>query len=246
MKKRALGQNNPAPERSQGDFLEHPDAIRRRLELRAIVPVVLGAGYSTRMGYPKPLLPLGQDTFLTKILKTLEELQLPDACVILGQHVREADLRIASFRTRILINLDPGKGQISSIQLALKHLDPTCEGCLVWPVDQPAVSGSLVAGLIRLFHDSGALLVLPYCQGKRGHPAIFRRTLFRELLATDVNEGPKSLVLRHQHDTALFHTEETATIEDIDTPEDYRRLTGESLESALARAQEGTSPPGVR
>jgi hypothetical protein len=49
--------------------------------------------------------------------------------------------------------------------------------------------------------------------------------------------SPKVIVARHKNEGAWLVTEETGTVEDIDTPHDYLRLTGETLESALARRQ---------
>jgi CTP:molybdopterin cytidylyltransferase MocA len=44
------------------------------------------------------------------------------------------------------------------------------------------------------------------------------------LLALPLEGGPKSLVQKYQAEMAVLQTEETAVVEDIDTPEDYRRL----------------------
>lgn len=202
-----------------------------------IAPIVLAAGDSTRMGFPKALLPIGADIFLTRILNTLESLGLPDATVVLGSHAAQIQPRISERRVRIVINPNPAKGQLSSIKLALSGLDPSFAGCMLWPVDQPGISENLVGNLIKQFIDCRAPLVLPRCGEKRGHPAIFSRTLFQEILETPLHEGLKKLVLRHSHEMSLLPTNELATIEDIDTPEDYFSFTGVKLEEALEKAK---------
>jgi len=202
-----------------------------------IAPIVLAAGDSTRMGFPKALLPIGADIFLTRILNTLENAGLPDATVVLGSHAEEILPRISGRRVRIVINPNPSEGQLSSIKLALSGLDPSIAGCLLWPVDHPGISENLVGALIKQFIDCRAPLVLPHCEEKRGHPAIFARTLFQEILETPLHEGLKKLVLRHSHEMNLLPTNELATIEDIDTPEDYFSFTGVKLEEALEKAK---------
>jgi len=200
-----------------------------------IVPLILAAGDSSRMGYPKALLPLGSETFLTRILTALEPLELGMARVVLGVHESFIRPLLAGRSVRILINPDPSRGQISSMKLGAENLDPDCAGCLIWPVDQPLIPAELVRSLIQLFVNTAVPLVLPSCRGRAGHPAIFGRTLIEELLAAPIDASPKLIVARHRAEAAWLTTEETGTIEDIDTPEDYFRLTGETVESALAK-----------
>jgi len=203
--------------------------------MQSITPVVLAAGDSSRMGYPKALLPLGPDTFLTHILKTLDTLRLPEARVVLGTHEPAIHPLLLSWRVKVIINPDPAGGQISSMRLAAQRLDPTCRGCLIWPVDQPLVSASLVRSLISLFHRSAAPLALPCFQGRTGHPVVFGRVLIEELLAAPPNANPKLIVSRYKSEAARLMTSESGTVEDIDTPEDYGKHMGETLAAALAR-----------
>ena len=201
-----------------------------------IVPIILAAGDSSRMGYPKALLPLGSVTFLTHIMNVLERLNMPVPLLVLGKHADRIRPFIASRQVRVLINPSPERGQSSSIQIAVRNLEESCVGCMIWPVDQPAVSDDLVRNLIRLFFESDPALVMPCVGQKRGHPAIFHSRTFGELRAEmDPGKGLKAVVLRHRHETALFQTEEIGTVADVDTPEDYFKLTGETPEAALER-----------
>jgi molybdenum cofactor cytidylyltransferase len=198
-------------------------------EVQTVAPVVLAAGDSSRMGYPKALLKTGSHTFLSLILETLGSACPGEVTVVVGRHAEEIRSRTVSSNVRFLVNPRPELGQVSSIQLALRNLGPDRAGCLIWPVDQPMVSASLVHALIGMFEDSEAWVVVPACGGKRGHPVIFRRELFQELLAWPEGESPKELIRGHSAQTILLPTRETAVLEDIDTPEDYCRLTGQTL-----------------
>jgi molybdenum cofactor cytidylyltransferase len=201
----------------------------------SIEPIILAAGDSTRMGYPKALLPLGPDTFLTHILGILRNVGLPKPTIILGKAASLIEPHIRDWPAEIRINPDPDRGQLSSIQLALSGLKPDCAGCMIWPVDQPAVSENLVCRLAQLFVSSESRIVFPVCGGKRGHPAIFHRDLFQEFMDAALEEGPKKILLLHQHSTNVLPTEESAAVLDIDTPADYQALTGETLDAALVR-----------
>jgi len=203
----------------------------------SIVPIILAAGDSSRMGYPKALLPLGGELFLTRILRLLGEAGLPRPVVVLGNAAPLIQPCIGDWPADIRINPDPRRGQLSSIQLGMERAGPECDGAMIWPVDQPAVSADLVRGLLELYVSSDARIVLPACNGRRGHPALFHRELFREFMEAPLEQGPKGILVRHRQETMELATEESATVRDIDTPADYLELTGQSLESALAQAK---------
>jgi molybdenum cofactor cytidylyltransferase len=212
--------------------------------LNSIVPVILAAGDSKRMGYPKAILPLGEDIFITRILKTIGKIGLPHPIIVLGKTAAEIRTQIQNWDAEIIINPNPERGQLSSIQLGLSCIHSDFSAGMIWPVDQPTVSDRLVLKLVRLFLSSGSLIAIPSYGNRRGHPTIFHRTLFQEFMEISLEESPKKILLRHNQSTAVLPTEELAIIQDIDTPAEYKALTGESLESALARTYHRISEQG--
>ena len=203
--------------------------------INSIVPIILAAGDSMRMGYPKALLPFGGGRFITHILGTLRNLGFSQPVIILGRAAPIIRPLIQGWQADVRINTDPDRGQLSSIQLGIMNVGPQYDAGMIWPVDQPAVSEGLVLRLIQLFSESDALIACPECNGRRGHPAIFHRTLFQEFMETPLDGGAQNILRRHQKDIAMLPTEEKSAIHDIDTPADYLSLTGENLMSALAR-----------
>jgi molybdenum cofactor cytidylyltransferase len=202
-----------------------------------IMPIVLAAGDSSRMGgFPKALLPLGQNTFLGHILDVLRAAGLSGCHLVLGSQAQEIRPVAAAHNARITVNPQPERGQFSSLRLALDPLDAACDGCLVWPVDQPWISPGLVRSLVVLFESSAAQLALPRRHGASGHPAIFGRRLIEDLLAAPPEANPKDIIGPYRAAAAWLETEETGAFEDIDTPEDYFRLTGETLADAIRRS----------
>jgi molybdenum cofactor cytidylyltransferase len=187
------------------------------------------------MGYPKALLPLGDDFFLTRILKTARTVGLARANIVLGNSAAIIKPHIQDWDAKILVNPDPSRGQLSSIQIALSSIDGEIDAALVWPVDMPAVPQQAVRRLGELFINSEALIAFPLYGEKRGHPAIFHCSLFREFMDAPLTEGPKSILLRHQQETLVLEVQNSAAVKDIDTPSDYQGLTGETLDSALSR-----------
>ena len=190
-----------------------------------IVAVVLSAGESSRMGRPKALLPIDGQTFLERIVDALIHAKVHKVIVILGHNADEMKQRVEHLPIDILVNRDYGLGQLSSLQVAVRELEKTadCDGMLVHLVDHPYIDPKLVEIMIARFYESGKLIVVPRHNGKRGHPVIFSRKLFAELLAAPMNEGAKAVVNAHRDDTLEVDTDDRGITVDIDTPELYRQ-----------------------
>ncbi|HEY1232391.1 MAG TPA: nucleotidyltransferase family protein [Candidatus Binatia bacterium] len=190
-----------------------------------IAAVVLSAGESSRMGRPKALLPIDGQTFIEKIVAALKQAKLEKIIVILGHNAPELEAKIAHLTVDILINADYKRGQLSSLQLAVRYLqaDLDCNGILVHLVDHPYLDAALVEEMIRRFDESKSKIVVPNFHGKRGHPVIFSRELFPELLSAPMDQGAKTVVNAHRAETLEIDTEEEGIAVDIDTPELYQQ-----------------------
>lgn len=189
-----------------------------------IVAVVLSAGESSRMGRPKALLPIDGETFIERIVGALRQAHIGKVIVILGHNAGELKAKMSHLPVEILINEDYKSGQLSSLQVAVRYLrsDPACDGMLVHLVDHPYLAPALVAEMVRRFDAAKQLIVVPKFRGKRGHPVIFARALFDELLAAPMDQGAKAVVNAHRADTLEIDTAEEGIAVDIDTPELYR------------------------
>jgi molybdenum cofactor cytidylyltransferase len=190
-----------------------------------IVAVVLSAGESSRMGRPKALLPIDGQTFIERIVAALKQTKVGKIIVILGHNARELQSKISHLPVEILINTDYKLGQLSSLQLAVRNLQPDldCDGMLVHLVDHPYLAPALVEEMIRRFYETKKRIIVPKFQGKRGHPVIFSNALFDEILSAPMEEGAKAVVNAHRAETLEIETEEEGIAVDIDTPELYQQ-----------------------
>jgi molybdenum cofactor cytidylyltransferase len=187
-----------------------------------IVAVVLSAGESSRMGRPKALLPIEDETFLERIVKALKRAGVGKIVVVIGHNAEEMRSQVDHLPVKILVNHQYKLGQLSSLHVAIRHIlsDPDCDGILVHLVDHPYINATLVSQMIEAFYASGKLIVRPRYQGKRGHPVILSRKLFTELLNAPIEQGAKAVVNAHAADTLEIDSDEGVTI-DIDTPDEY-------------------------
>jgi molybdenum cofactor cytidylyltransferase len=192
-----------------------------------IVAVVLSAGESSRMGRPKALLPVGNTFFLDRIVASLRQTRVERIVVVLGHNAPALEEKIRHLPVTILVNPDYSRGQLSSLQVALRALEKEAvDGIVLHLVDHPFIDARLVDRMIDEFYAALPLIVVPVCRGRRGHPVIFSRRLFPELLAAPLDEGAKSVVRAHASETLEVATDEEGITCDIDTPEEYRRFIG--------------------
>jgi molybdenum cofactor cytidylyltransferase len=190
-----------------------------------IAAVVLSAGESSRMGRPKALLPIDGQTFIERIVGALTASGLSRIIVVLGFNADELRRKIEHLPVEIVVNPDYKLGQLSSLQTAIRLLerDKDCAGMLVHLVDHPYIDPALVRSMLQRFAAAPSLIVVPRHQGKRGHPVLFARPLFAELLAVPMDQGAKAVVNAHIGETLEIDTGEVGVTLDIDTPELYRQ-----------------------
>jgi len=74
----------------------------------------------------------------------------------LGVHANPSPRPSYLAANEVVINADWQKGQLSSIQAALKSLPADFEGMLLCLVDHPLISANLVGDLIDAFYSSNA------------------------------------------------------------------------------------------
>jgi molybdenum cofactor cytidylyltransferase len=195
--------------------------------LAVIVAIVLSAGESSRMGSPKALLEIEGQTFIERIISALRQTRAGKIVVVLGHHVAEIGERISHLPVKVVVNKDYKKGQLSSMQAAIRNLDAgEVDGILVHLVDHPFLSSNLVDKMIEQFYASGKKIIVPVHRGKRGHPVLFARSLFPELLDAPAEQGAKAVVRAHQNETLEIESAEMGVAIDIDTPKEYEEFVG--------------------
>jgi molybdenum cofactor cytidylyltransferase len=190
-----------------------------------IIAVVLSAGESSRMGRPKALLPIEGQRFIERIIRVIGKSRVGRTIVVLGHHADQLRSQIEHLPVEVVINPDYHKGQLSSLHTAIRHIekDDRCDAMLVHLVDHPFIDVALVDALIERFYETKKLIVLPRYRGKRGHPVIFSRELFQELLDAALDQGAKAVVNAHRQETLEIEWQDEGITLDIDTPELYRQ-----------------------
>jgi CTP:molybdopterin cytidylyltransferase MocA len=190
--------------------------------------IILAAGASSRMGRPKPALPLDAgDTFLARIVRTLFSAGLPELIVVTGaapDAVRRA-LLVRDRRLRVVNNPQWATGQLSSLLAGLNMPAPIpLEAALVTLVDVPLVAATTVELLLRVWRETRAPIVRPARGSEHGHPVIFDCALFDALRHADPSAGAKAVVRAHEDRIVNVPVDDDGAFRDIDTPDQYARV----------------------
>ena len=116
--------------------------------------------------------------------------------------------------------------QVMSLRLGLARLvSVPVSGALVWPVDHPYVDLESALAVLDAARRTGAPVVLPVFEGRRGHPVYFSRDCWREL-ATVSDGGARSVVHAHAADLLEVPVTHIGVVRDIDTRADMTNGQG--------------------
>jgi molybdenum cofactor cytidylyltransferase len=194
-----------------------------------VVGIVLAAGASSRMGRPKALLPIGADTFVTRVCRTLLDGGVDDLVVVAGaeHEAVAASVATAGLRARVVENTRRHEGQLSSLLAGLAVADrPGVDAVLVHLVDAPLVRAETARAVLAAFQRTHAPIVRPEVRGRHGHPVLFARRVFDDLHRADPGVGAKAVVRACAAEICNVPVDDEGACRDIDTPEEFARLTG--------------------
>ena len=191
------------------------------LRVAGIVPC---AGASRRMGRSKALLELEGRTFVRRVVEALAGGGCAPVLVVVRPGDDDEARAAREAGATVLENPNPGEGPITSLRLALDHLDPEIDAVAFCPVDHPLLKADTVQTLLSAAEGGEAPLALPVHEGERGHPGVFGRALFDELLDPELEGGARTVVHRHLDEALLVEVEDPGVVTDIDTPEGYREV----------------------
>jgi molybdenum cofactor cytidylyltransferase len=190
-----------------------------------LAAVILSGGASRRMGSPKALLPFHGRPFLEHLLDVIKHPKIGARRVVLGAHAESIAKAVHLNADEVVINEDWEQGQLSSIRAALRSLPAGTDGILLCLVDHPLISETLVNGLIEQFYATGATVVVPVYQGRRGHPVIFSAAVYEELEKAPEEQGARSVVWAHKEQVSEYITDEEGCVLNLNDPGTFERAS---------------------
>ena len=189
-----------------------------------IAALLLAAGRSERMGRCKQLLPLAGKPLVRHGLETLLAAGVEDIIVVLGARGGEIVRAIDDLPVTMVENSDPASDMAGSVRVGLAAVAGDTQAVLVCLGDHPLVKAATVQALTDSHAAYPDKIIIPLCNGRKGHPTLFPRAAIAEIHTVPTL---RDIVNRDGERVMLLPLADPGVTADIDTPEDYRRIGGE-------------------
>lgn len=187
--------------------------------------ILLAAGASTRMGEPKQLLQINQESLIRRSIKIALQASCITTLVVLGAKADEIHPEISDLPITVTRNTEWEEGMGSSIRTGVReilHQKPNLQALIIMVCDQPLLHAGQLRELIRLYVKNQACLVASEYSGILGVPALFDKSLFPDLIALKGQVGARKMIQKYQDQDSLEKVSFPEGKFDLDTPSDYR------------------------
>lgn len=186
--------------------------------------LVLAAGYSSRMGTFKPLLPFAGATVIENAIRTFRRAGIVDITVVVGHRADELIPILDRLKVKHIFNENYDEGMFSSIIKGVQSLTPETEAFFLLPGDMPLVKSHTVRLLYRAFNKMEMDVVYPVFQKRRGHPPLIGANCFPEILLGGATGGLRQILEGYEGRSYEVEVLDESILQDLDTQDDYRMV----------------------
>ena len=187
--------------------------------------LILGAGASQRFGPPKQLLPFRGTTMLGWVVdQTQRATGLDEVVVVLGRAAEQVRERVDFGAARVVENPSFSEGCSSSYRAGIGALHPESAAIMIILGDLPGITPEIIDRLADAWREGQAPIALCSYSGRKGHPMIFAKSMFAQLVDLHGDKAAWKLVDAN----AAVVQEVRFSLpfpEDINTPQDFERMT---------------------
>ncbi len=146
-----------------------------------IAGVILAAGDSSRMGFPKQLAEYKGKTILETVINTVST-NFSETLVVLGHENDTITEKIDFKESTILINENWEEGIISSIRTALFYLrdNKDIDSAMIFMADQPGVNNKIIEKLVNTKNKEDEVFISKY-RYKLNYPILIPKYFWSKL-----------------------------------------------------------------
>lgn len=145
--------------------------------------VILAAGKSERMGFPKGLLLIDGEKMLQRQINFYLKTKLGPIYVVLGSHAERYKEEINFEQVNVIVNSDYESGMFSSVLCGLRQIKTS--NSFVIPQDCALENESIYSQLQNASITNTNEVIIPTFQEKRGHPIWLSRHAIEKILTYD-------------------------------------------------------------
>lgn len=198
--------------------------------MKKIGAIILAAGLSSRMKENKLLLPLEGKAMIAHTVERFLASGVAKTYVVVGNDRDKISKELAAYPVDIIDNPDYHTGMSASVKAGIRlALECQLDGAMICPGDMPFVQTATIDQILAAYNSTGAGIIVPVYQDRRGHPVFFAQKFFREILEIDGDVGARYLLGQHPEAIYLLEVADPGMHIDIDSKEIYQALSGEQL-----------------
>lgn len=188
--------------------------------------IVLAAGRSKRFGKNKLLEKIDGCTIIERVVGSALSSKANEVIVVLGFEAEKVRTALKEFNCRFLLNEEFYLGQSSSVKVGVKAVMDYAEAVIILPGDMPLITSKPINMVIEEYYKSRSPIVVACHQCRLGHPILFDRSLFKEILTiSEETIGLKVVVRRHEDQLKKVEVNSIEVLIDVDTPEDLEKVS---------------------
>jgi molybdenum cofactor cytidylyltransferase len=188
--------------------------------------VILAAGESKRMGFPKQLIEICGEKIIRIVVKKALNVGFGDIVVVLGHMAGDIARYIDDMiGIKIIVNPRYREGMSTSLIEGIKNLRQDIEAFMVILGDQPFVSKESMEKIIETYYGMKRkpLMVVPTYRGLRGNPVLISSRIAKEIMSLRGDIGARALMERYKAYISYIETQDPGVVLDIDTKEDLEK-----------------------
>ena len=187
--------------------------------------VVLAAGNSSRMGFPKQLLELDGKTLLVKTCESILSAGIKKIVVVTGAYQNEISNCILNYPVEEFHNPNWETGMASSINVGVTSISnqfSELDAIIICLCDQPFLNAQHISNLIDPYQKSEKKIVTSYYNGLESVPALFTKSYFKNLLDLSGQEGARKIIRKNK--SSVYKVPFPRGIYDVDTLEAWEKV----------------------
>jgi molybdenum cofactor cytidylyltransferase len=189
--------------------------------MEEIWAIILAAGESKRMNFPKMLLPVNDMTMIEKVIENVKGSEVFNTLVVLGSYRDEILGIIRNLPVVHCYNENYKEGMLSSVRCGIRNLPGRFKAVLIFAGDQPLIEPDVINRVIRAYRKTGKGIVIPVFKSRRGHPLLLDSKYRNDVEELDPHLGLRSIAEKYPEDVLEVPVNSAGILKDIDTKEDY-------------------------
>ena len=187
--------------------------------------VILAAGRSQRFGDDNKLLhEIDGVPILRRTVEAVLGASLLDVVVVTGFEADRTERALAGLDVRCVRNATPWAGMGASLAVGANAVDDRSKAMFVLLGDMLRLQTQTLLEMMAAFDPTrGQDILVPVCDGRRGHPVLFAKRYFVRLRALSGDVGAKGVLTDHPERVQAIDVNDPGTLFDVDTRDDLSR-----------------------